>query len=258
MNGNRDSFGQRGPKERLAKELIMKSTKGDFDRVYEILRDDLVLADVADSRGFTALAAATIHSHNAIINLLLDNGANVNVCTDEGVTPLCMCFVLYYPNDKFKANIAERNLVIKPMEKLLGSCIKESTFRTSSSDVKRFTEKAASNVDGAISQLFKSQSELRSSVLKREESTLTPSEKAVSSETSKMLDDVKTTVEQTTQRSISTNFESTLCLYNYPIEVSKDIMEKTANAYASLKVKPHESAESDPGTVRKMAQSIIE
>ncbi|XP_007486023.1 ankyrin repeat and MYND domain-containing protein 1 isoform X2 [Monodelphis domestica] len=274
MNGNRSNFGQRGPKERLAKELIVKSIKGDFDRVYEILRDDLVLADVADSRGFTALAAATIHSHNAIINLLLDNGANVNVSTDEGVTPLCMCFVLYYSNEKFKPNIAERNLVIKPTVKpskavSVGTTMPEikfpspattleSTFQTSSLDMRRVLDKTASSLDGTISQLSKSQSESRSGILKRDESVMTPSERAVSSEGSKMLDEIRLTVEQTTRRSLSTNFESNLCVYNYPIQVSKDIMEKTANTYASLKSKPYEGGESDPGTVRKMALSIIE
>lgn len=60
LEGDRSAFAHHGPKEQLSEEMILRAEEGDYDWVYQILRDDLASADVADARGYTVLAAATV------------------------------------------------------------------------------------------------------------------------------------------------------------------------------------------------------
>lgn len=92
----------------------------------------------------------------------------------------------------------------------------------------------------------------RSSVAHKQD---TPSVKSVSSDMEKELEDTVENVDASTLHSIDTNFESNMCLRNYSIHVSNDILEKSAQAYSSLL---HVPSISDKGTVRKMAQTMAE
>lgn len=40
--------------------MILKAQEGDYDWIFGILRDNLACADVADSKGYTVLAAAAV------------------------------------------------------------------------------------------------------------------------------------------------------------------------------------------------------
>lgn len=78
--------------------------------------------------------------------------------------------------------------------------------------------------------------------------------KTVSTEVEKE-EEATENVDASTLYSVDTNFESTKCLRNYTINVSRDILEKSAQAYSSLLQPPCFSYK---GTVRKMAQTMAE
>lgn len=60
LEGNRSCFGPTGPKEDISREMILKAEEGDYNWIFGILRDNLACADVADSKGYTVLAAAAV------------------------------------------------------------------------------------------------------------------------------------------------------------------------------------------------------
>ncbi|XP_025041493.2 ankyrin repeat and MYND domain-containing protein 1 isoform X2 [Pelodiscus sinensis] len=238
LNGSRDTFGPKGSKELASEQLIQKAAAGNFNSIYEILRDNLAHPDVADTHGYTALAAAAVNYHEDIINLLLDNGADVNKCSDEGLSALSMCIILYYPIESFKANIAERNF--KKDEDELSEDVSPSLEPTKETCVT---------------------DTVHQSVL----STSKSGEKAESVfDDGNTLDEVDyASFDQMTVHSSETSFESNNSVYNYGIKVSLKALQQSAEAFSQcfLKVSSYSHLnrhDGTEGTMRKMALSISE
>ncbi|XP_038672535.1 ankyrin repeat and MYND domain-containing protein 1 [Scyliorhinus canicula] len=101
IEGNRDNFGPKGPLECSSEQLIIAAGDGDYEKVHKILKTNLVNADVADINGHMSLIGASVVCSVLAVNLLLDNGANVNKLNNEGVSALNCSSTLYYPSGSF-------------------------------------------------------------------------------------------------------------------------------------------------------------
>nr|XP_035973493.1 ankyrin repeat and MYND domain-containing protein 1 isoform X4 [Halichoerus grypus] len=270
LEGDRRSFACHGPKERLAKDMILRAGEGNYDWIYGILRDDLASADVADAKGYTVLAAAAVHCHNNIINLLLDHGADVNKYTDEGLTALNMCFLLYYPSRCFKPNIAERttpkpqeasNMPVNPNHAFsLLEAAKESVYleelvlTPGSQEQKSAAWGGEEDGLSAGTQLSHESPDLGGNPPKWDR--LSP--RGSVSDLEKGLDRVAGSLDGHTLGSQETNFESGICVHNYSITLSQDLLQKSAQAYSMLKASSLSTTGSVKGTMRKMALAMIE
>ncbi|XP_056132897.1 ankyrin repeat and MYND domain-containing protein 1 [Lampris incognitus] len=103
----RDRFGPKGPLELSSEWLIQRASLGDQQAVYQAVCTGMVHIDVEDARGNTALIAATMNCHNAVIHQLLDMGANIDKLNGEGMSALAVCHVLYYPPECLLTTVAE-------------------------------------------------------------------------------------------------------------------------------------------------------
>ncbi|XP_005411220.1 PREDICTED: ankyrin repeat and MYND domain-containing protein 1 isoform X7 [Chinchilla lanigera] len=254
LEGNRSGFACSGPKEQFSQEMILKAEEGDYDWIYGILKDNLAYADVADSKGYSVLAAAAVHCHNDIVSLLLDHGANVNGFTDEGLTPLNMCFLLYYPSESFKPNVAERTIPQENPKSLLipkssPLCVEtnvQSTYEIveptpASREQKPPSSPSGSQEDGPALSAWQS---LESS---------SPSGQGTLSDRERGQEDTSGGPEASTVCS-EVHFDSNLCVHNYSIRLSRDMLEKSAQVYSTLQ----SPAVPDKGTMRRMAWSMVE
>uniref|UniRef100_A0A8C9M3P7 Ankyrin repeat and MYND domain containing 1 n=1 Tax=Panthera tigris altaica TaxID=74533 RepID=A0A8C9M3P7_PANTA len=261
LEGDRSGFAHHGPKEQLSKEMILRAEEGDYDWIYRILRDDLASADVADAKGYTVLAAATVHCHTDIVNLLLDSGADVNRYTDEGLTPLSMCFLLYYPSTSFKPNIAER-MAPKSQEAPNMPVNPNLTFS--------FPEMAMESICFEDLVPTPGSQEQKSIVWDSEEDRLSPgarlsqespdlgSSPQNSSDLEKGPDGTEGSLGRCTLGSQETNFESAVCVRNFSFGLSQDLLERSAQAHSMLKAPSFSATGFDKGTMRKMALAVVE
>ncbi|XP_062943051.1 ankyrin repeat and MYND domain-containing protein 1 [Cynocephalus volans] len=270
LEGKRGAFGNCGPKERLSMEMILKAEEGDYDWINGILRDGLASADVADANGYTVLAAAAVHCHNDIVNLLLDFGADVNKCSDEGLTPLGMSFLLYYPSCSFKSNVAERT-VPEPQATLKSLVIPNLSFSfaemaqeslcgevhvpAQGSREPRQQLQVVGVEDDALSQdiqLSRESLDLRSSFQKE---SLSGKDSTVGDMESG-LEDVLGSLDRGTLCSSETNFESNVCVRSFSVELPQGLLQRSAEIHSLGMVPASGTSCSDRGTMRKMVLSL--
>ncbi|XP_045224005.2 ankyrin repeat and MYND domain-containing protein 1 isoform X3 [Macaca fascicularis] len=280
LEGKRSGFALCGPKERLSTEMILKAEEGNHDWICGILKDNFASADVADAKGYTVLAAAATHCHNDIVNLLLDCGADVNKCSDEGLTALSMCFLVYYPAQSFKPNVAERTMPEPqeppkfPVVPILSSSFMDTNLESLYSEVnvpfQGSCELRPPPTPPPLPHILGSQEgghsqdigqpgesvEHRSSSLKGD----SPLVKGSLGHVESGLEDILGNTDRGTLCSTETNFESNMCVCNFSIELSQAMLERSAQSHSLLKMASPSLCTSsfDKGTMRRMALSMIE
>ncbi|KAG8508293.1 Ankyrin repeat and MYND domain-containing protein 1 [Galemys pyrenaicus] len=265
LAGDRSDFGPSGPKERLSEELILRAGEGDYRWVRGVLRDNLVSPDVADARGYTALASAAVHSHRSVVSLLLDSGADVNKRSDEGLTALSMCFLLYYPVQAFRPNIAERTLpsfqdlprllevpspASLPTPRVLGSA--HDGLASGPSGLELWLLPTPLEEE----RLSQESSEARSSPPRRASLSLKGSV-AVDAGAGPAPEGAPPRAEEQAPGSRESDFRSDASLRDFSIRLSQDLLEKGAQALSLLPA-PLGASEADSGASRRMALSLME
>ncbi|XP_069474347.1 ankyrin repeat and MYND domain-containing protein 1 [Ambystoma mexicanum] len=275
INGVRENVGPKGPKELNSERLITKSTEGDYQNVYEILRDNLAHVDVADDNGYTALHAASVNRHDDIINLLLDNGGDVNKLNDEGLSPLSLCLVTFYPIESFKRNIAERNLAESEVENVEGASPEaEQDLQQGKGQQEHPLKKSSSCFDIDPEEDPECVvPDLHKMAVGKPLPPASKSKKKGVSETSIKLgakEHVEEVPEEGRRHSLNEEsrsssesrlFESNCSIFNFGIMVSDDILEWSADILShnlSMHGNTLDESSKPEGTVRQLAQSKSE
>ncbi|XP_048745481.2 ankyrin repeat and MYND domain-containing protein 1-like isoform X4 [Ostrea edulis] len=278
MKGNRGgNFLERGPLETASEDLIMAAAEGKVKNVEDLLTSGKVHPDVADRNGHTALIGASVNWQTDVINVLLNNGANVNQLNDEGCSALSAGTIFFYPIEGFRYNIAERYLGAPPSlsekEKKLSMSRSKATPSRSKSNASPTKHKSKTPINdhsksdekraaAGISQTsvdngFPKSESSQSLVTKPQVRIMEPGSRETISQNS---EDAESALGDTQQKSKedpeSVDFESTATLHDYHIEVSERMIERCATQLSTNEKivggkRSHNSA--DLGRVRHLA-----
>ncbi|XP_054535642.1 ankyrin repeat and MYND domain-containing protein 1 isoform X23 [Pan troglodytes] len=220
------------------------------------------------------------HCHNDIVNLLLDCGADVNKCSDEGLTALSMCFLLHYPAQSFKPNVAERTIPEPqeppkfPVVPILSSSFMDTNLESLYYEVNVPSQGSYElrpppaplplpHVSGSQEGgHFQDTGQCGESVDHRSSSLKgdSPLVKGSLGHVESGLEDVLGNTDRGSLCSAETNFESNVCVRNFSIELSQAMLERSAQSHSLLKMASPSPCTSsfDKGTMRRMALSMIE
>ncbi|XP_028259760.1 ankyrin repeat and MYND domain-containing protein 1 [Parambassis ranga] len=247
---NRQGFGPKGPLEVSSELLIQHSFRGDLQAVSQILQTRSVHPDVADLRGHTALIAATVNCQNNVIQLLLDEGADIDQLNCEGMSALAVCHVLYYPFQSLHTALTE------PPAKT--AVVLRSP--SSSENSPQISQVKGAEGEDAVSR----QTESRPGSVEDMEGRQTEDQPCV--ERSIQVLDGHIPVgcvqwkqvrakDKNKEPSLKQNFDSTCSVSSFTIQVTEEAMLHSAEALSRTGFPQHADTE---GTVRKMAAMKIE
>ncbi|XP_025260246.1 ankyrin repeat and MYND domain-containing protein 1 isoform X9 [Theropithecus gelada] len=191
-----------------------------------------------------------------------------------------MCFLIYYPAQSFKPNVAERTMPEPqeppkfPVVPILSSSFMDTNLESLYSEVNVPFQGSCElrppptppplphilgSQEGSHSQDIGQPGESvdhRSSSLKGD----SPLVKGSLGHVESGLEDILGNTDRGTLCSTETNFESNVCVCNFSIELSQAMLERSAQSHSLLKMASPSLCTSsfDKGTMRRMALSMIE
>ena len=95
LMGERRNFNTPGDHEQECVAFLTHCGTGDVKVTSEILQRFALNPDVCDVRGNSGIMFAASEDHCDVIKILCNNGANLDISNDEGLTPLNVCLLRY-------------------------------------------------------------------------------------------------------------------------------------------------------------------
>ncbi|KAL3274600.1 hypothetical protein HHI36_015981 [Cryptolaemus montrouzieri] len=95
MASDRSKFGSEGVTEESCKRFLACCASNEVSSAFEILVNHRINPDVSDCLGNSGLHFAAYFDNVDVIQMLANNGANMSIVNDEGLTALSLCLLRY-------------------------------------------------------------------------------------------------------------------------------------------------------------------